>query len=321
MAATRTPAGSRAGGAVTATENATTALGTTAGTGSRSAPGRIAGAVWPALEAGPGGTAAMLASAAGVSVVTARRALRELEAAGYAARTPGGRVGGKRAADTWHPAASTGPATDAGTAEGGPLTTGDSPASETSTGGPQDPARLGAAPHAGPADAGRGDEATGGGEAGKVMEEAAVTEAGEGLTALAAVVASAAHALQAGDRSAVLAAAESIYRDSGRVRRLIKAVATPRPRGASGRARAFPGQMRAKVAAHLAAHPGVEFTPHEIAKVIGHSPGAVANALDKLTELGHASLSCDRPRRFTSTATVSSSATTGTDARASTTQA
>ncbi|MFV2214149.1 MarR family transcriptional regulator [Actinomadura sp. LOL_016] len=60
--------------------------------------------------------------------------------------------------------------------------------------------------------------------------------------------------------------------------------------------------MRAKVAGHLAAHPGAEFTPHEVAKVIGHSAGAVSNALDRLAEAGEAVLVCDRPRRFTTTA-------------------
>ena len=50
--------------------------------------------------------------------------------------------------------------------------------------------------------------------------------------------------------------------------------------------------------AHLDAHPGGEFTPHEIHKVIGHSSGAIANALDTLVKLGEAELATEKPRRF-----------------------
>ena len=50
--------------------------------------------------------------------------------------------------------------------------------------------------------------------------------------------------------------------------------------------------------AHLDAHPGGEFTPHEIHKVLGHSSGAIANALDTLVKLGDAELATDKPRRF-----------------------
>jgi hypothetical protein len=71
--------------------------------------------------------------------------------------------------------------------------------------------------------------------------------------------------------------------------------------------------MRAKVAAHLTAHPDASFTPHEVAKVIGHSAGAVSNALDRLAEAGEAELVCERPRRFT---TTHRAATTGAAARA-----
>jgi hypothetical protein len=67
--------------------------------------------------------------------------------------------------------------------------------------------------------------------------------------------------------------------------------------------------MRAKVAAHLDAHPGAEFTPHEVAKVIGHSAGAVSNALDRLAEAGEAELVCERPRRFTTTHRATGGAT------------
>ena len=50
--------------------------------------------------------------------------------------------------------------------------------------------------------------------------------------------------------------------------------------------------------AHLDAHPDGEFTPHEIHKVLNHSSGAIANALDTLVKLGEAELATEKPRRF-----------------------
>jgi hypothetical protein len=56
--------------------------------------------------------------------------------------------------------------------------------------------------------------------------------------------------------------------------------------------------MRDKVLAHLDAHPGKEFTPHEIHKVLDHSSGAIANALDTLVKLGKAEVATEKPRGF-----------------------
>jgi hypothetical protein len=55
-----------------------------------------------------------------------------------------------------------------------------------------------------------------------------------------------------------------------------------------------PGGLRDKVLAH----PGKEFTPHEIHKVTGHSSGAIANALETLVKLGEAEVATEKPRRF-----------------------
>jgi hypothetical protein len=60
----------------------------------------------------------------------------------------------------------------------------------------------------------------------------------------------------------------------------------------------WPGGLREKVLAHLDAYPDGEFTPHEIHKVLNHSSGAIANALDTLVKLGEAELATDKPRRF-----------------------
>ncbi|MBA2897671.1 MarR family transcriptional regulator [Nonomuraea soli] len=60
------------------------------------------------------------------------------------------------------------------------------------------------------------------------------------------------------------------------------------------------GALRELVHGHLIAFPGKEFTPHEISKALGgRSSGAVANALDRLVQLGEAIPTTERPRRFT----------------------
>ncbi|GGL42472.1 hypothetical protein [Planomonospora parontospora] len=80
--------------------------------------------------------------------------------------------------------------------------------------------------------------------------------------------------------------------------------ATGRTNGRNGAEGAVvrPGQLRDRILAHLAAHPGKDFTPYEIGRVLESSSGAVANALDRLVNLGQAELTCERPRRFALTA-------------------
>jgi hypothetical protein len=103
--------------------------------------------------------------------------------------------------------------------------------------------------------------------------------------------------LDGGDTAAALAAMDAIRDGAAQACRLLKAAAAGRkPRGASPAAR--PGQLRDLVAAHLAANPAAEFTPHAIGRVLGRSSGAVANALDRLTALGQARLTTDKPRRY-----------------------
>ncbi|WP_433435370.1 MarR family transcriptional regulator [Nonomuraea sp. CA-141351] len=68
-----------------------------------------------------------------------------------------------------------------------------------------------------------------------------------------------------------------------------------------------PGALRDRVHAHLTEHPGKEFTPYEIGRVLDASSGAVANALDRLVSLGQVALTCERPRRFALAATDSTS--------------
>ena len=96
-----------------------------------------------------------------------------------------------------------------------------------------------------------------------------------------------------GDLKAVLAGMDEIRERAAQARRTLKAAASGRKAPA-----VKPGALRELVAAHLAAHPGKDFGPHEIGKVLGRSSGAVANALDRLTSLNQARLTSEKPRRF-----------------------
>jgi hypothetical protein len=131
--------------------------------------------------------------------------------------------------------------------------------------------------------------------------------AGEAADLLRREVASAAtqaaDVLGSGDTATALAAMDAICAAAAQARRLLKAAASGRKaRGTSGPA-ARPGQLRDLVAAHLAANPDAEFTPHAIGRVLARSSGAVANALDRLTALGNAQLTTDKPRRYRHQAT------------------
>jgi hypothetical protein len=104
--------------------------------------------------------------------------------------------------------------------------------------------------------------------------------------------------LDGGDTAAALGAVDAICATAAQSRRLLKAAVSGRkPRGTTGAA-ARPGQLRDLVAAHLTGHPDADFTPHQIGRVLGRSSGAVANALDRLTALGQAQLTSDKPRRY-----------------------
>ena len=270
-----------------------------AGTGSHPAPDQATRAVWGALTANPGTTAANIAAVADMSKTAVRRALASLENDGYAVRTPGGRDGGKRAPDTWDAAP---PGNSATTTTYGADASDAQPviAAETTTAETDPPSSSESEPDSSSdvtsdADTGVSDE-PGGTE---TMDATAINDASQALADLAQMITSTMESLAVNDRTGALTAAETIYSGSGKVRRLVKTAANGRPRGASGKARSYPGELQAKVATHLVTYPGTQFTPHEIAKAIGHSAGAVTNALDRLTALDKATLTCERPRRYT----------------------
>ena len=132
------------------------------------------------------------------------------------------------------------------------------------------------------------------------------------LREVASAAAQAAEVLDGGDTAAALAAVDALCAAAAQSRRLLKAAASGRrPRGTASPA-ARPGQLRDLVAAHLAAHPDADFTPHAIGRVLGRSSGAVANALDRLTALGQAQLTSEKPRRYRYQAPASTPAPAGT---------
>jgi hypothetical protein len=96
-----------------------------------------------------------------------------------------------------------------------------------------------------------------------------------------------------GDLKTVLAGLDEIAEQAAQARRELKAATGGRKAPA-----VRPGGLRDKVLAHLVAHPDGEFTPHEIHKVLDHSSGAIANALETLVKLGQAEVASDKPRKF-----------------------
>lgn len=274
--------------AKTATDATETAADIAPGTDAAPATGRPSGAVWDALTANPGVSVAELAALADLPESATRRTLTALELDGHATRTPGGRKGGKRAPDAWH--AVTGTASSDSAAPEEEITSPPAPLAEADETGTED--NSGAA-------------AISSGEDDDQLDEGAVRDACEALDSMAAAIKAAREALETGDRTAALGAVEEIYGGSAKTRRLVRTAANCRRRNASGRPHALPGELRAMVAAHLTAHPGIDFTPHQIGNVIGRSAGAVSNALDRLVEHGAAVITCERPRRFTASGTDS----------------
>jgi hypothetical protein len=300
-------------------------------------PGSAAAAVHVALTASPGATAAVIAAAAGIGRPAARDALAALEAAGAVTRTKGGEPGIADTWTVAVPGPSgSEPAAEPGHDDEQPVTSqpGDDPAGgeqdasgqqEEASGAPAsadgDPDPGQAAQPDGDPDPGQaaqpdGDPAKGSpaGEdpaasheqdqtappadgsapGGIPPDPALVTQIAGHIGQIQAAASAAAAALAGGgDLSAVRAGLDEIYEQAAQARRAVKAAA-----GGKKAPAAQPGGLREKILAHLRAHPGSSFTPHEIHKVNGHSSGAIANALDTLVKHGDAELATEKPRRF-----------------------
>lgn len=74
------------------------------------------------------------------------------------------------------------------------------------------------------------------------------------------------------------------------------------PRNTNGAPKLRSGELHGQVEDHLREHPATEFSPVEIANKLRRSSGAVANALDKLTETGVTERTRDKPKRYRLTA-------------------
>jgi hypothetical protein len=276
--------------------------------------GSPAAAIWAALTAAPGATATQIATAAGTTRAIAGRELAALETSGQATRTPGERTGRTTAPSTWQPALAGPGQTDQDATAGTPgtLAAGPAPAGDGHLPAPGSDPAPGEADGSPPDTEAPGSTATDAPAVSTTAPAPADGEpqpaAGEAADLLRREVASAATQaaglLGSGDTATALAAMDAICAAATQARRLLKAAASGRKaRGASGPA-ARPGQLRDLVAAHLAANPDAEFTPHAIGRVLARSSGAVANALDRLTALGNAQLTSDKPRRYRHQATT-----------------
>jgi hypothetical protein len=132
------------------------------------------------------------------------------------------------------------------------------------------------------------------GEAGDAPDPVLVTKLTEHLDQIKAAADEAELDLAtSGDLKTVLAGLDEIADQTAQARRALKAAIGGRKAPA-----VRPGGLRDKVLAHLDEHPEGEFTPHEIHKVLNHSSGAIANALDTLVKLGQAEVASDKPRKF-----------------------
>ncbi|MEV4364445.1 hypothetical protein [Nonomuraea sp. NPDC049625] len=314
-----------------------------------------AAAVWAALNAQPGASATIIGAAADLSRMVAGKILNQFEADGQARREPGGQDAQTRGRtpDRWYAVTGetpdTAPDAEASLAEDdadlASALDGEAVTDTTET-ADAIPADEDEPTDDGPAEEpdGHTDETNGGtvsvvptdaSEATSepvAAEDPAWTQARTELIELVNLLGRVVTEKDTHDDTVValgclemaVAKVASVHRNARAV--LTGIVAAParatsaRPSGGVGGG-VRPGALRDRVHAHLIEFPGKDFTPYEIARVLDASSGAVANALDRLVNLGHAVLTCERPRRFALAPTAEAPAptepgdtdTTGTD--------
>ena len=205
-------------------------------------------------------------------------------------------VGDDRSPEDGDAEAGASAAPDPETAESGPRD--DAPAGDdhedAAPGDPDDKAAPGSDPDDRDASRDEYAPADAGGEADDAPDPALITELTGHLYQIKAAADAAATVLTGGgDLKTVLAGLDEIHEQAAQARRSLKAAIGGRKAPA-----VRPGGLRDKVLAHLNEHPDKEFTPHEIHKVLDHSSGAIANALDTLVKLGDAEVATEKPRRF-----------------------
>jgi DNA polymerase III delta prime subunit len=72
--------------------------------------------------------------------------------------------------------------------------------------------------------------------------------------------------------------------------------------------KARPGELRARIAQILAANAGAQFSVTELARMLGHSGGAVGNACETLVRRGEAERGGSKPRMYRATSTTAAAA-------------
>lgn len=232
------------------------------------APAPAALTVASLLSPETGASIAELAGKAGLSRTTASKALTALESAGTARREDGGRAGAHRAPDQWFATARTNDAQPATTDPGDAtppveVVVDPEPVSEVSV---EPEAQADPQPES--AD-GEPDVPSGG----QVQDEPA----------------------NAPDPQPTASATPSHAKPAK------KTPATPAPPAAAPTGeerRLSKGGLRTMVAEHLEGNPDLVITASKLGKLLDRSSGAVANALDKLIELGAVEQVGDKPRTF-----------------------
>ena len=280
-----------------------------------------AAAVWTELHERPdGATVAALALAVGISRSTASKALTSLEERGLARRTGGGNDRTRRLPDIWHlPAADTSTSSPVGandstasTADLGPtLATlrdnGATPDTDQATAECQDaeePLDIAATPGTEPAEE-DADTATpfpapdGAAPSGEeTADPRREPDSVPGAVADGRSADAGSGVQQPGNEPVAPVTAPTVAEGEacptcGHRRR----TTPPAPTRSSG-TRLGQGQLHQLALDHLRAHPEQEWTATGIAKEIGRSSGAIANALATMADRGEAEMTCAAPRRY-----------------------
>jgi hypothetical protein len=240
---------------------------------SSGAPGKV----WTALSTHPGATTAEIAAEAGVSTSAANKALTALENDRLATRTPGQGKGRRRTPDTW--TARPTPTTDDATT--------DDPVSGDAVSG--QPARDAAAEAATATQ--DGTAAAPAARRGHQDENEHPPAAVDGGPAAAASRSRDGHQSTSEPTPASRPASED--QDAAPPKKTPEHTA---PGGSpDGNAPTPKGGLRAKVAAWLAANLDKDITPGRLGTSLGHSSGAVANALATLARNGEAVQTREKP--------------------------
>ncbi|WP_034088309.1 hypothetical protein [Streptacidiphilus albus] len=288
-------------------------------------PSASAATLHRAVLAEPGRTAAALALAAGLGRSTAGKLLTTMETGGLVRREPGGHDGTRRLPDRWHPTTTatapdnapqpgpereqTGSAVAPAAESASATERGEEPVQRASTAedpssAPASPAFSVQPPTERDTDPQEEVEAPGP-EAG--TDEAADPSHRDLVNALERGTAdsgtpdeptAAVPVTQDGDDGLASpspgtgAAADGVCPMCGHRRRV------PGVRTTSSGTRLGQGQLHELALEHLRSYPDEEFTATGIAKVIGRSSGAIANALATMVNRGEAEMTCSVPRRY-----------------------